>query len=186
MKDPTDEVRREAEFAANQLRLDQDAGGAGPKIAQLKFEDALEQATKSPGDAGRGAQLFARQGCVACHTVSQNEALKGPLLAGIAARYSRRELIESILKPSAKIAQGFETQFFVLDSGKVVDGFVVRESGAEVELRGANAQTMLISKSEIDERGRREISIMPTGLVDPLTPADLASVLAYLESLKAK
>jgi putative membrane-bound dehydrogenase-like protein len=185
-KDPVDEVRREAEFAASQLQLDKDTGSAGPKIAQLKFEDVLAQALKSPGDAGRGAQLFARQGCIACHTVSQNEALKGPLLAGIAARYSRPELIESILKPSAKIAQGFETQFFVLDSGKVVDGFVVRESGEQIEVRGANAQTNLIAKSEIDERGRRELSIMPTGLADPLTPADLASLLAYLESLKAK
>jgi len=123
---------------------------------------------------------------VSCHTVSQNEALKGPLLAGIAARYSRKELAESILKPSAKIAQGFETQFFVLDSGKLVDGFVVRESAGEIELRGSNGQTTVIAKSEIDERGKRETSIMPTGLVDPLSTQDLASLLAYLESLKAK
>ena len=186
LKDPQDEVRSEAEFAAAQMRLNDDAGSPGPKIAQLKFDAVLDEAVKTPGDAGRGGQLFARQGCIACHTTSQSEALKGPLLAGIAARYSRRELVESILQPSAKIAQGFETQFFVLESGKVIDGFVVRESGDEVEVRGANAQTTIVPKSQIDERGRRELSIMPTGLVDPLTPADLASLLAYLESLKAK
>jgi putative heme-binding domain-containing protein len=186
LQDPTEEVRREAEFAASQMRLDQDANSSGPKIAALKFEDVLDEAIKQPGDAARGAQLFARQGCVSCHTVSQNEALKGPLLAGIAARYSRKELTESILKPSAKIAQGFETQFFVLDSGKLIDGFVVRESGDEIEVRGANGQTTIVAKSSIDERGKRETSVMPTGLVDPLSPQDLASLLAYLESLKAK
>ncbi len=186
LKDPSDEVRSEAERAAAQLGLNDNQAGQGPKIAELKFDDVLAQAAKTSGDANRGAQLFARQGCIACHTVSSGEALKGPLLAGIAARYSRPELIESILKPSAKIAQGFETQFFVLDDGKVVDGFVVRESGDEVEVRSANAQTTLVAKDRIDERGRRELSIMPTGLVDPLTPADLASLLAYLESLKTK
>jgi hypothetical protein len=41
-----------------------------------------------------------------------------------------------------------------------------------------------LKKSEIKERGKREMSMMPEGLVGKLTPQDLACVLAYLESLK--
>ena len=47
------------------------------------------------------------------------------MLGGIAGRYSRAELCESILKPSAKIAQGFETQWFKTNDGDVLIGFCV-------------------------------------------------------------
>ena len=119
-----------------------------------------------------------------CHTISKTEPLKGPFLGDIANRYSRAELTESILKPSARLAQGFETQKFALTSGQVVEGFVVRESGDEVELRNAAGDATVVPKADIDERGASDISVMPTGLADPLSVPDLASILAYLESLK--
>ena len=45
----------------------------------------------------------------------------------IAKRYSRAELCESILKPSAKISQGFETQWFKDADGEIDEGFVTRD-----------------------------------------------------------
>ncbi len=128
--------------------------------------------------------LFQKQGCISCHTISKSEPLKGPYLGDITNRYSRAELAESILKPSAKIAQGFETQKIATTSGQVIEGFVVRESGSELELRNATGNATVIPKSEIDERGTNTVSIMPNGLADTLTVADLASILTYLESLR--
>jgi hypothetical protein len=66
-----------------------------------------------------------------------------------------------------------------------LDGFVVRESGDEVELRNI-AGAAVIAKKNISVRGTRTTSIMPEGLVDTLTPEDLGSVLRYLQSLKPK
>ena len=157
-----------------------------PQLAKLTLPEAIAQTALIKGDEKYGKKLFARQGCGACHTVSQNEPLKGPLLLDIAKRYKREELIESILKPSAKIAQGFESQFFVTDAGKVHDGFVVRESGDEIELRNVAGLATILKKSEIDERGKRDVSIMPLGLTDKLNVEQLAALLAYLESLKGK
>ena len=56
--------------------------------------------------------------------------------------------------------------------------------GDEVEIRNASGAVTVIPKTEIDERGKTEISVMPTGLADPLTPRELASIMAYLESLR--
>ena len=42
----------------------------------------------------------------------------------------------------------------------------------------------MIPKADIDERGTSAVSVMPTGLADPLTVAELASILAYLEKLR--
>jgi putative heme-binding domain-containing protein len=89
-----------------------------------------------------------------------------------------------MLKPSAKIAQGFETQWFKPAAGEVVEGFVTRESGDEVELRNVQGETLVLKKEAIQRRGKRDFSTMPEGLAANLTPEELASLLAYVESLK--
>jgi putative heme-binding domain-containing protein len=88
------------------------------------------------------------------------------------------------VQPSAKIAQGFESQYFATDDGKIHEGFVTRESGNEVELRNVAGAAKVLRKEQIEERGRREMSVMPSGLVDRLTVDQFAGLLAYLESLK--
>lgn len=178
-------VKAAAEFAAKELRLDERAKNA-KTIVQFSFDEVQAKLSDAKGDLKRGTKLFVKQGCVNCHAVSASEPPKGPFLGGIAARYKRHELIESVLKPSHKIAQGFETQYFVTDDGLMVEGFVVRESGDEVELRNANGVASIVKKKSVEERGRRELSVMPTGLADRLTLDDLAGLLAYLESLPGK
>ena len=161
------------------------ASSGGKMIQEMTYEAVVAAAKKDKGDAKLGKDLFTRQGCIVCHTTSPEEPLKGPLLAGIAKRYSRDELCESIMKPSAKIAQGFETQWFeVKGNDTPLEGFVVHESGDEIEIRAINGVSTTIKKTDIEKRGTRPQSIMPEGLVAQLTPHDLASILAYLESLK--
>jgi putative membrane-bound dehydrogenase-like protein len=177
-------VRGAAFEAAKRMRLDVTID-ASRTLAGKPFEVALAAVLKEKGDPALGAQLYQRQGCVSCHTTAKGETLKGPFLGDISARYSRGEIIESILKPSAKIAQGFETQKFATTSGLTYEGFVVRESGEEVEIRNSAGLVTVLAKNKIDERGKNDVSVMPNGLVDPLTPEQLASLLAYLESFRA-
>ena len=97
----------------------------------------------------------------------------------ITKRYKKEDLVG--IDPEAqclKIAQGFESQFFVTnDSGKVYEGFVVRESGDDVEFRNVAGLAMTIAKkAEIEERGRRETSMMPLGLADKLNVDQLAAI----------
>jgi putative heme-binding domain-containing protein len=108
------------------------------------------------------------------------------MLGGIATRYSRAELCESIMKPSAKIAQGFESQYFKMKNQDEVEGFVVKEGGDSVEVRNISGVTVVIEKANIERREKRDKSIMPEGLVANIAPEDLASLLAFLESTKAK
>lgn len=178
------EIAAAATYAAKQLGLDQSAAKASETIEAVGFEKTVEMALKTPGDATKGQALFTKQGCVACHTVNAEEPPKGPFLGGISARYKRSELCESVLKPSAKISQGFETQWFKTKTD-VLEGFVTRESGDEVEFRNVTGQTTTLKKADIKDRGKREISVMPEGLVAKVAPEDLANLMAYLESLKA-
>ena len=183
-KDPDEAVRKAAEFAAAELHLDE-VDKNKVTIAKLKYEDVVAEVERTKGDAKLGAKLYIRAGCANCHTTTPNEQPKGPFLGG-SARFKRPELCESILKPSAKIAQGFVTQVFSLSDGRVVEGFITKESGTELEIRGQNGAPLTILKSTIEQQKKSDQSIMPSGLVDKLSPAELASIIAYLESLPAK
>ena len=164
-----------------------EAGLPGAKlIGQMNYEDVVNMVLATPGEPKIGAQLFLKQGCVVCHTLSPNEPPKGPMLGGIATRYRRAELCESVLKPSAKIAQGFESQYFRMKNGDEVEGFVVKEGGDSVEVRGISGPATILEKSDIAERQKRDKSIMPEGLVANITPTELAALLAFLESTSAK
>jgi putative heme-binding domain-containing protein len=154
-------------------------------IAKLGFDAARAEALKTPGDPAAGAKFFENLGCVKCHTVSKSQPLMGPFLGDIAARYGRPEIIESILRPNAQIAQGFVSNWIQTKDGQEYDGFIVRESGDQVEIRNLAGATV-VAKKEILKRETRPTSIMPEGLADQLTQGDLASILAYFESLKSK
>ncbi len=154
-------------------------------IGKIPYEGVLKLVTSANGDANVGKRLFESTGCIKCHTVSATEPPSGPFLGDISARYSIQEILESILKPNAKIAQGFETTALEVKQGESVDGFVVRESGDELELRNLAGST-IVPKKNIANRTTRPTSIMPEGLVDQLSPDELASLVHYLRSLRVQ
>ena len=80
-----------------------------------------------------------------------DQPTKGPYLGNIAKTYKRKELAEAIILPSKTIAQGFQTNIFLMDNGKTVTGYVTREAADKVTIR--------------DDKG----------IVSPLNPFGLAS-----------
>jgi putative membrane-bound dehydrogenase-like protein len=153
-------------------------------IGNLDPEIASYRALNTEGDAKRGEPLFKRQACIACHTTANGQTPKGPHLVDIGKRYKKAELVESILKPAAKIAQGFDTYLFVMDTGKVITGFVSGESADEVQIRQTNGVSQTLKKDEIEIRQKKKESMMPNGIANNLTPEQLADLIAYLQSLK--
>lgn len=87
-------------------------------------------------------------------------------------------------EPDAKIAQGFDTYAFLMESGKVFTGFVVSESAETLILRQNNGLPVELLQDEIVERAKQKTSMMPKGIVNNLKAEQLADLIAYLESLK--
>ncbi|MBI4623274.1 MAG: c-type cytochrome [Verrucomicrobia bacterium] len=186
LADPDAGVAAAARAAHGRLARGPEAGAGARPIGGSPYDELVQAVLATPGDARRGQELFLQRACFACHTVSPHEPPKGPMLGGIAQRYSRAELTESILKPSAKIAQGFESQLFKLRNGQEVEGFVVREGGDNVDVRNVAGATTTLEKGDIALREKREASIMPEGLMTGATVADLAALLTYLETTGSK
>src|SRR5687767_15737254 len=93
------------------------------------------------GDAARGATLFAdrqRLAWTLCHATDRKGGKAGPDLFSIADKFVRRELIESVLSPSATIAVGYSTTVVKTRSGEAYAGVVKDENEAGLELMGSD------------------------------------------------
>src|SRR5262249_3680011 len=123
-------------------------GGSPPKpkadpknpdqIGNMPYEAAAGRVLRAQGSVERSKALFAGRSCRACHTVADGQTPIGPHLVDIGRRYNVAELVESILRPSAKIAQGYEAYSFAMADGRVFNGFVVAEGAATVRIREAS------------------------------------------------
>ena len=156
------------------------------QIGNMSYESAARRALQTKGNADRGLALFTSQSCRACHTVADGQTPKGPHLVDIGKRYSPAELVESILKPGAKIAQGYEAYTFAMADGRVFSGFIVSEGAAIVQIRESSGVLRELKRADIEERRRQESSAMPEGIAANLTPEQLADLVAYLQSLDPK
>lgn len=155
----------------------------GPKLETLSPSEAISLAVNTPGNAARGEQLYAKLACNKCHTVEPNEPSRGPYLPNVSKTYNREQLTESIVLPSAVIAQGFATNIFLLDDGRTLSGFVVSEAADAITIRDNQGEEHRINPNQIEARKKDETSIMPAGLVNEITPGELADLVTYLEGL---
>lgn len=182
LDDSDAEVKAAAERAAKAMRL-QKIEDKTPKLANLKPAEILNLILKEKGDVALGEHIFTKATCVACHTVKESEAQKGPYLGNIAQTYKRRELAEAILDPNKTIAQGFASEAITLKDGTAQMGFITLEGADEVKLRTIAAQEFTFRTADIKERQKLPISMMPPGLMTNFTVKEFASLLDYLEAL---
>ncbi|WP_397569863.1 PVC-type heme-binding CxxCH protein [Schlesneria sp. T3-172] len=156
----------------------------GKQLGNMSVDSALAQTLLASGDARRGEALFKTQACAACHTTADGQTPKGPHLFEIGKRYQRPELAESILKPSAKLAQGYESYQFVTVDGRTFAGFVVSERADATIIREADGRRRELKKGDVEERLLLKVSAMPEGIVANLTAEQFADLIEYLCSLK--
>ncbi|WP_128546968.1 DUF7133 domain-containing protein [Larkinella soli] len=154
------------------------------QVGESSIEDVMLAMAKIKGDPGLGRQLFTRQGCIACHSLSRNEPMKGPFMGQIGSIMNREQIAESILKPNASISQGFATVQITAKGGKSYMGFVTEESASRVVLRDITGQVYTLKASDILKRQEMETSMMPPGLANALSYEEFASLITFLSEQK--
>jgi putative heme-binding domain-containing protein len=185
LDDPDAEVKGAAERAAKSMRITK-IEDKTPKLMTLKPEEALAAVLKEKGNVALGEQIFTKATCVACHTVKETEAQKGPYLGNIAQTYKRPDLAQNILDPNKTIAQGFASEMITMKNGNAQMGFITLESASEVKLRNITSQEFTFKVADIQSRQKLPTSMMPPGLMMNFTVKEFASLLDYLESLVKK
>jgi quinoprotein glucose dehydrogenase len=137
------------------------------------------------GNAAAGKKVFmekAEASCLRCHKVKNDGAEVGPILTGVGARQTREYLLESIVDPNAKIAEGFETMMLTLKDGSIHAGILKAESSEELTIMPPTGTAEKLKKSEIAAREKGMSAMPPLGAV--LSKRDLRDVVEFMAGLK--
>jgi putative heme-binding domain-containing protein len=162
------------------------AAGGGPDD---RDENYARVALRAPGDPGRGRAVFeddSKAACLRCHRVRGRGGEVGPDLSNVGAKFGPAHLVESLLEPSRQIVEGYRQTVLALEDGRVVAGIVKGEAGGTLTLVDAEAHARAVRSSEVRERKVSDVSLMPAGLADRLSPAEFADLIGYLRSLRAE
>jgi len=96
---------------------------------------------------------------------------------------NREDLLQSLIEPSAVIAQGYESISLDLENGDTIDGRIGSETKHIITIRTVMGELKTIRKSDVIDRSVDSVSSMPPmGLL--LKPTELRDLLEYLASWK--
>ena len=146
------------------------------KLAEMARVKAALQ-TQS-GDLQKGQILF-NQRCAACHTLFNEGGKIGPDLTG----YERQNLdfwLPAILEPSLEIREGFGSYICKLKDGQLRMGLLEKQDATSVVLKDLAGQKTTLPLSEIVSLEASPLSIMPEGLLQGLSDAELRDLFSYL------
>ena len=139
---------------------------------------AAPKDTQRP-DLALGRAIFAKT-CQQCHTLFGTGSKVGPELTG-SNRADLNYILSNIVDPSAQIGKDYQVQVIVTKEGRTLNGIVKGEDQNAVTLATAN-ETVILPKTEIDERVTSDKSMMPDDILKPLNEREIRSLIAYLAS----
>jgi putative heme-binding domain-containing protein len=170
-------VRQKAEELA--ATLNADAAREGAHVDELLAE--LKE-----GDIRRGQAVFngPKAACSSCHTMGYVGGKVGPDLTSIGQARTERDLLESIVYPSASFVRSYEPYVIQTRSDETFSGVLKKDATDEVILATGPANDVRIARADISDMRPGTMSVMPGGLEQQLTKQELADLLAFLKSTK--
>jgi putative heme-binding domain-containing protein len=149
------------------------------KAGRLERLQALESQL-AKGDLERGRALyFGKAVCSTCHTVGPEGGKLGPDLTSIQRDRSAHDLLEAIVYPSATFVREYETYRVRTRSGDYTG--IIQKQSPDALILGTSPQTSVrISRSDIVAMEVLDVSMMPQGLDQLLSPQEMADLMAFL------
>ncbi len=142
------------------------------------------------GDAERGKKIFREHPiaqCFKCHKCDGGDSLVGPDLTKIGASKDRNYLLESIVFPNTKIAEGFQIVVLELTDGMTVVGRLLHETKEQLKVETVDGtgktQAVIVPAKNVKTRTGAP-SPMPEIIRDQLSRTELRDVLEYLATRK--
>ena len=153
-----------------------------------QLQKLIDQRTKAFGSAkasvANGVAIFEKN-CAACHRLDGKGALVGPQLDGVGARGVER-IMEDVIDPNRNVDGAFRSTLFELKDGETVSGLFRREEGELLIYADTMGKEHSLARKDIKERRQSELSLMPEGLAEAMTPAEFNDLIAFLSTKTAE
>jgi putative heme-binding domain-containing protein len=149
------------------------------------------------GNAAHGKELFYRdRNCSSCHMINGEGGRIGPDLSTVGTSRRTDALIESVRKPSARLAWGltepskefpqeYETVTVVTQDGHQIKGVTLNEDSFSIQLIDTSEQLHLFERDKLKSCETSRESLMPAYNPDMLSDRDLDDIIAYLQRVAA-
>ncbi len=123
--------------------------------------------------------------CVTCHSIGGRGGRVGPDLGMIARSQTRREIIRSIIQPSAYFGPEYQTWELEQKDGEILSGALVGvEKDGTAILMLPTGQTRTVSGSDVKHLRGLTSSVMPRGLKVGWSTESLRDVVAFLATMR--
>ena len=154
--------------------------------------------SRNLGNAAHGKQLFYGNAyCSRCHMVEGKGGRVGPDLSSVGATRTVESLVESVRKPSQRLAWGlteptkefaqrYETVTVVTPDGKQITGVTLNEDSFSLQVMDTAEQIHLFDKDKLVSIKKNRESLMPPYDTGTLNDRDLSDIIAYLLAVGAK
>jgi putative membrane-bound dehydrogenase-like protein len=142
------------------------------------------QSFTGKGNGDRGSQTF-DQICANCHALNGRGHVVGPDLAPLCDK-SAEDFLVAILDPNAAIEPRFVSYNVETKDGRALSGVIRSEtaSGFTLVQGGGIEQTLL--RNEVTNIVASPLSLMPEGLEQGITPAQMNDLIAFLKQPAAR
>jgi putative heme-binding domain-containing protein len=161
------------------------SGAANGSSGEAREAAALVAEALKEGDPRRGAEVFLspRFGCTSCHRIGTEGGTVGPDLSAAGVCLPPEEVAESILWPRKKVKEGYAAVAVSLDDGRIVQGYPIVETDAEVHLRETTTGELVkLARTSIEET-RNLGTLMPERLAETMSPRERRDLLRFVLDL---
>jgi putative heme-binding domain-containing protein len=153
---------------------------------QWKLEDAvgLLDAPLTDRDFQNGKSMYAATTCIRCHAIgSEGGGNVGPDLTNLGTRFSKKDMLESIINPNKTVSDQYAATQFMLRNGTSVIGRLTNQDKMAYYVSQnpyAPDQVEKILKKNVISMKYSPVSSMLPGLINSLNGEELKDLMAYL------
>jgi len=142
-----------------------------------KWKHELTPGNLSKADRENGAALF-KKSCATCHKLFGEGKTIAPDLTG-ANRSNLEYLLMNIIDPSSVVPKQFTTSVIALKDGRVITGVIVSETDQTLVIQ-TDKEQLSVARGDVEESKNSGKSLMPDGMLDPLTPEQVRDLFGFM------
>jgi putative membrane-bound dehydrogenase-like protein len=150
---------------------------ADKKSEIQKYRRIYQAGGSLPGNASPGRAIYNRI-CAQCHTLFDSGGKVGPDLTG-SNRADLDYILQNIIDPNAVVPNEYRAVNIETRDARNLTGIIRQQDDKSVTLVTAN-ETVTLPRAEIKTMQQGDLSMMPEGLLQPLSDEEVRDLLYYL------
>ncbi len=159
---------------------------ARPFVREWKLDELVDLVDHGAGprNFASGRKMFSAASCYKCHRVAGEGSTVGPDLTGVGRRFGVRDLLKSIVQPSAAISDQYQQIVYDV-GGRTIVGRITNIAADTVSISTDMLDPKAavdVPRREIDEQHPSPVSVMPEGLLNTLSAEEILDLVAFLRA----